>query len=290
MTLKHLFGATLLLCLSNPTFAQTCTDAPSGTGLQLLCGARHAGPGAIDLNSKGVSTFSVGLTRDNGATYTNTATVGETLQIRGEVRPEPGDAGMTGDIFVVDRIAGTSTFTMKNQAGLWEPWPGAVDDLVPFLEDVPLNAPIQVDMFSGTLAVAAEHRFFLGYLPSSGALRYHFSGLPVSITEPTQSPLEEATDYFAAKINNDVVAYCLACHISGGQADGLSVHKFVPGSDAGALSTNFEQFRTLFRARGKVYILTKVSGGNSHVGGVVLPPSSFQYMELEILLDMLAGL
>jgi hypothetical protein len=66
------------------------------------------------------------------------------------------------------------------------------------------------------------------------------------------------------------------------------LHTFVTGSSQASIDTNFNQFRALFNARGKVFILAKVRGENTHVGGAILPSSSAQYRDLETFLDLLA--
>src|SRR5215211_5718040 len=98
MTLKRLvrvIAAGALLCITGGhLLAQTTT-------METRQGSRHAGPGAV---TPSASTFAVGITRDNGATFVNTASVSDTVEIRGEVRPEPANVGLPADIFVVDRV------------------------------------------------------------------------------------------------------------------------------------------------------------------------------------------
>lgn len=260
------------------------------TSMETRQGSRHAGPGAVDPSA---STFAVGITLDNGATFVNSAAVSDTVEIRGEVRPEPANVGLPADIFVVDRVIDGNgahiSFSMRSSAGVWLPWNGTVSLLVPFLEDVPLQANHPFTMFSGTLGTEGDHRIFLGYMAPDGILRYHTSGLPVTITAaPSQNPLVEAQAYYEASIHTGVVPFCLECHVQGGAASGQSLHTFVFGSSQAAIDTNFSQFQTLFNARGKAYILAKARGELTHVGGVVLPASSSQYQNLETFLDLLA--
>ncbi|MEY4642984.1 MAG: hypothetical protein RLZZ227_2978 [Pseudomonadota bacterium] len=269
-----------LLGLSGHVLAQN-------TALQTLPGSRHAGPGQVAASS---SSFALGMTRDNGASFVSTAGVSDSVEIRGEIRPEQADVGQAADIFVVDRLLDTGQFLMRNQDGVWVPWNATVSTLVPFREKVTLTSALSVSMFSGVLGTTGNHRIFLGYLPPGGPLRYHTSGLPITITStPTQSPLEQATAYFAANIHAPVVqSNCIACHVTGGSAQGLAMNIFVQGGASTQLDANFTQFRNLFNAKGKAYILGKVRGDNGHLGGRVLLSGSVDYRNLETFLDLLA--
>lgn len=250
-------------------------------------GSRHVGPGAVDSST---STFAVGVTLDGGASFVSSAGLDDTVEIRGEIRPEADNIGQPADIFVVDRLLGGG-FLMRDQSGAWIPWDVSVDTLVPFREGVLLDDVQSIDMFSGTLGRAGEHAIFLGYLPPDGILRYHTSGLPVTITETsTQTPLEQAEASFESTINPNVVPFCLDCHVAGGAAHGLAQHVFVHGSSDSAIDTNFNQLRSLLSSRGKAYILAKVRGENAHVGGMVLSSSSQQYRDLQSFLELLEQL
>jgi hypothetical protein len=263
MTIKRLvrlaaIGA--LLSIAGQLLAQSTT-------MTTLQGSRHAGPGAVNPSS---STFGVGITL-NGSTFVNTAAVNQSVQIRGEIRPEAANVGQTASIFVVDRLLGGG-FMMRNQSGAWVSWNGSVASLAPFKVNETLDQVESVEMFTGTLGTTGDHRIFLGYLPPDGILRYHTSGLPISITAASSgggSALEQATALFASKINNNVVQNsCIACHIDGGLAGHL--HTFVLGSGTAALNTNFQVFRGLI-ARGKPFLMNYVASTNtSHSGGMAV--------------------
>ncbi len=278
--LVRLVAAGALLGFTGQLFAQ-------GTTLTTLQGSRHAGPGAVTSSS---STFGVGITLDNGATYVSTASVSQTVQIRGEVRPEAADVGLLGDIFVVDRQLngpGTSddVFLMRNQSGTWVSWNVQVATLVPFLEDQTLDAVETVNMFTGTLGTVGDHRIFLGYLPPTGALRYHTSGLAVTITAAqTQTPQAQATALFASKISPNIVQnICISCHIANGAAG--NVHTFLPGSGQAQLDANFLVMDNLL-SMGKVTLLARVRGVN-HTGGAVLNQGTTDYNDFEQFLTLL---
>lgn len=164
----RLISIVVLLSLTGLSFAQTT-----------LGGYRHDGPGRV---APSTSTFSVGVSRDNGATFVSTATVGETVLIRGEIRPEAANVGQPADIFVVARLLDNNTFLMRTSSGAWVSWNGTVSQLQPFRRNEVLDAVEPLDLFTGTLATAGDHRLFLGYMSADGILRYHVSGLPLNIT------------------------------------------------------------------------------------------------------------
>ncbi|HEY0963840.1 MAG TPA: hypothetical protein VGE69_15930 [Pseudomonadales bacterium] len=246
-------------------------------------GSRHAGPGAVNPST---ATFAVGVTRDSGASFVTTAGINDTVQIRGEIRPEADNIGQTADIFVVDRLLGGG-FKMRDQSGVWIDWNASVSSLVPFREDVFLDAVESVDMFSGTLGLAGEHRLFLGYLPPDGILRYHTSGSPLAIAEvSTQTPQEQAKALFAMTIHQGIVQdNCTFCHRPGDGAT-AGVHQFAIGSGQAEIDANFEKFNAMM-ARGKDYILGKVRGENGHLGGAALPRNSAAYPDFERFLTLL---
>jgi hypothetical protein len=269
----------ILFSFSGQALAQSTT-------LQTLQGSRHDGPGRVATSA---STFAVGITRDNGATFVSTASVADTVQIRGEIRPEPANVGLAADIFVVDRLLDTGAFLMRNQAGVWVPWGATVSTLVPFLEKVTLTTALSVDMFSGTLGTAGNHRIFLGYLPPDGILRYHTSGLPVTITaqSQTQTPQQQANALFAAKISPNIVPQCAACHFPGTTIAPTASHTFVDGNGSAELTSNFNSFKSLLTLRGKAFILAKVRGDNSHQGGQIFSANSQSYRDLDEFLTLL---
>ena len=273
--LGRIATACILLILPGSLLAQAAMETRQGS--------RHAGPNAVNAST---ATFSVGVTRDNGASFISNAGINDTVEIRGEIRPEADNVGQPADIFVVDRLL-SGGFKMRDQSGVWIDWNASVSTLVPFREDVFLDAVETIDMFSGTLGLAGEHRLFLGYLPPDGVLRYHTSGLPLTIAEvSTQTPLEQAKALFASTIHPNIVqGNCIACHVPGYELT-AGVHQFVQGSGQAEIDANFEKFSGMI-ARGKDYILGKVRGENGHLGGAALPANFPGYSDFEQFLTLL---
>lgn len=272
-----------LLCLS--LLASVCVNVlAQGGSLQVFSGFRHEGPNRV---SDSNATFALGTTRDNGATYITSAGVADTVQIRGELRPDPAHIGQLADIYVVDRVLETNAFRMRTQDDVWVPWGVTVATLVPYREDVPLTAAVQVDMFSGTLGTEGNHRIFLGYAPADGVLRYHTSGLPLSVTQ-AGSAREQAFNLFTSTVSPNIVAVtCSACHVNGGSAPSVGAYalRTPPASN---LQANFDIFRGLVQQRGANFVLSKASGGNEHSGGVQLMPGSSEYQQFGSFLNLLA--
>jgi hypothetical protein len=125
------------------------------------------------------ASFALGLTRDNGQSWLTTARVGDNVKVVGYIKPEAQHIGQKVDVFVVDRL--NLAFRMKNLDGVFLPWDGRVPNLVPFIEDVTLTDNMQVNIFTGTLGVSGDHRFFLGYMPTDGVLRYTPNALRLTI-------------------------------------------------------------------------------------------------------------
>jgi hypothetical protein len=264
--------------LSAPAFGQT-------TARKELAGGRHAGPGAVTESN---ATYAIGLSLDGGATFVETARLADTISITGIIRPEPEHVGQTADIFIVDRI-NIANFEMRTQDGVYVPWNGNVASLIPWRENQVLTNEFPVEIFTGTLGVAGDHRLFLGYLPADGILRYTPTAHRIDIT--TQSAREQAEEFFPEAISTNIVqAACIACHVSGGAAQGLALHTFVRVSNANHLTVNFNQFENLVMQRGRQHVLSKVLGGLAHGGGQQLVQNSQEYRDLDSFLTLLEQL
>jgi len=270
----HLLAFAACVCLSLSSQAQTIapTEVRGAIFDRTALGA--------DTNA----TFAIGLTRDNGSTFDTTARLSDTVRITGTIRPETALVGQTADIFLVDRVNGA--FTMRNQDGNYVSWnTGAIRDLVPFRDNATLGASMEVDFYNGTLGASGEHKLFLGYMPADGQLRY--TPVPHKITVTEQSARDQAQELFASKVSANVVqSRCILCHVSGGSAAG-SLHIFVRTSNANHLTINFSQFETLVNQRGRSYVLSNVTGGQGHGGGVQLTTGMQEYKDLDTMLQLL---
>jgi hypothetical protein len=96
---------------------------------------------------------------------------------------------------------------------------------------------------------------------------------------------EQALQYFSEHLANQVVgSSCINCHVNGGlaQATGLI---FVPGDDA----ANLNAIRSFIEANADDgdLLLTKMSGGQQHGGGMQFGDESSEYRAMRNLIDIL---
>jgi hypothetical protein len=231
------------------------------------------------------ASFAIGMTRDAGSSYITTASLNDTVSIVGEVRPEAELIGQKADIFVVERVNGA--FTMKRADGTYIPWNGLVADLTPFKQAATLAGTVNVDIFSGMLGVSGDHRVFLGYRPADGILRY--TPFPLQLTVSSESPTEQARALFDSTISPDIIqSRCMQCHIPGGAAQAGGAYHIFNLPLAANLESNFRIFQGLVGFRGVDYILTKVTGGYQHGGGVQLTQNMAEYASLRTFISLLA--
>ena len=256
-----------------------------------IAGAQQDIPGVRFVNSSERTAdsnahFTLGLSLDDGQTFTDSARVGDHVRIIGTIRPEAEQIGQSADIFVVDRV--NLVFMMKTRDGVFVNWNGRVPDLVPVEEGVTLGEEMQVDVFSGPLGTTGDHRFFLGYLAEDGFLRYTPEPIRIDILPEQQDPRETAFALFESVVSPQIVGgICIDCHVSGGLADtGGAFHIFQEPVSA-SLQTNFDIFDALVARNGVGGILAKVRGENFHGGGFVLSPTSQLYEDFEAFLNLL---
>lgn len=231
------------------------------------------------------ASFALGLTLDDGSSFRTSALLSDSVRIMGRIRPDPAHVGQTADIFLVDRV--NLVFMMKNQDGNFVPWDARVPTLVPFLEAQTLSADMEVEVFSGTLGEAGDHRIFIGYLPAGGSLHYTPEPHRLEITE--ESPSERAFAMFSSTISPDIVeTLCIQCHVSGGSAHAGGAYHIFRSPPGDYLESNFSIFQGLVKNRSVSYILSKVTGGSSHGGGVQLTSGSQEYQALAEFLELVA--
>jgi len=100
----------------------------------------------------------------------------------------------------------------------------------------------------------------------------------------------DALTLFEANVSSQIVdSRCVVCHVDGGVASDTEIIFQNGGSDS--LTENFGQLQSFINSRSdsRDYILTKVSGGNGHGGGVQLPAGSADYNALQSFIDTVLG-
>jgi hypothetical protein len=229
--------------------------------------------------------FAVGLTLDGGKSFITAANTGVQAQIQGTITPDPAHIGKKGDLFVVLNIGGS--FNMRNVDGAFVPWNGQIASLVPAREGVTLAATQSVDVYQGAMVLAGDYRVFIGYLPASGSgLIYTPTPLLLNISQKA-----DATTIFEASIHDSIIQpRCVVCHVKGGVADGRSTLLF--SRDSTQDRQNFDIFKSFYNQKTNAfdYVLSKISGGDRHVGGIQLPKGSADYQLMESFLTTLEGL
>lgn len=249
------------------------------------------------------ATFTIGLSKDGGTSFTTTAATSDSIRLIGTVKPEAAQVGETADIFVVANYNGQ--FFMRNSNGAFVPWNGQVATIVPFLTGRTLTASYEVDFLTGKIPYAGNFALFLGYKAANNVLTYTASPAQITMTAPvvepppppppppapTQTPLEQAQTFFNEKIENPVVQnLCSVCHTKNGVADGSGI-LYVGLSNSSHLSLNFTTMRNAFRSYGRAGLLSRSMGGNSHAGGQVFTSTSQQsYKDFDTFLQMLEKL
>lgn len=244
-----------------------------------LTGARHAGPGRIDASS---AVFKVVLSRAGAAASVPDADTREMVLLQGTIQPETAHVGKAADLFVVHKLEG-SGFSMLDATGRFRPWNGHVADLVPATR-TQLAPQVQIAIFAGRVNVAGTHLLYLGYRSADGQLHYTSAPHVIAIRE---SPLDAARRLYTETIAPVILPLCLRCHYAGGPAPD-AVHVFAGIESPDHMEFNIAQFRLLLRPpRDKAHVLSKVQGGRTHGGDVVVPANGAEFLALEHFLTLL---
>ncbi len=228
--------------------------------------------------------FSAGLSLDNGQSFRATANTNDNLLIRASITPDPAHVGMTGDIFIVENIG--NSFFMRTSSGIFVPWSFKPAELVPALENVTLTSTLVIDAYKGKIATAGTHAIFVAYLPGDGRSLVYTSA---PLTFNVAGAVDVLSHFEDALFDNMVLKRCVLCHVKGGIADGRTELIFI--NDSNLSWENFDIFKAFFGKKPDAYnyILSKVSGGNGHAGGIQLPLGSSDYKSMADFLVMLEG-
>lgn len=255
----------------NPTFVNGAKHSPAGTSL-----------------NTNVS-FSLLMTLTGDATLRDSADTGQDVTIDAVIHPESADIGSSADVFLVDLVPPVPT--MRDTDGNFVPWDGKPSSLVPALQGVTLADNMGVDVFSGTLGTAGQHRLYVGFMVGD-TLYFTPSALKITIQDPPVGPTppsakEQAMALFESVISPRIVqGRCIACHVSGGLADNPSSPIFARNTQADHLNVNFEEWQWVKSFRSTNYLLNKVLGFG-HEGGRQLLQGSSDFNNLVDFLDLL---
>ena len=150
--------------------------------------------------------------------------------------------------------------------------------LLAFLGFSPLTASADPEMRSGELFDTIQGQRGLSELPPKG------EGSPGGGSgsgEPPTDPEAEANAFFEDEMHPLVYPTCyLSCHQSGGLAGGSDLVLSGPGSNQIAANNSaFVNYITIFESSSR--LLSQISGGNGHPGGVVYSTSSSGYQTIK---------
>lgn len=228
--------------------------------------------------------FAIGLTVDSGHSWQTTANLNQNVLVKGSLDPVPAHVGGKADIFIVSLSGGK--FTMQTVDGAWVTWNGKIAELQPAQEEVTLTASQEVTIFQGGLSTSGQYKFYIGYLPASGsALIYTTTAATYDVSAAGADP----QTYFEEEIFDDIVmTKCTLCHVEGAVLNLSDLH-FI--KDANLAQQNYDIFAAFYAQQPDAYnyVLTKVSGGNSHGGGQQLPLGGTDYQKMAAFLDLLGG-
>lgn len=126
------------------------------------------------------ATITGGVSKDNGATITDSGTFSATdaLDVFATIQVDSNDVGTQGDIMVVAVLNGQ--LFMKTSGSTWEVWDGTAEGLQPMKSVDSLAATETVEVASGLTGLAGDFQFFVGYQNEAGDIIYNSS--PITFT------------------------------------------------------------------------------------------------------------
>lgn len=115
----------------------------------------------------------------------------------------------------------------------------------------------------------------------------------VPADEPVTVPVPDAANqFYLDNVSEQIIQNrCIACHVSGGAADGSANLLFVNSDQPNYQTINQQRILEFLTLEGVTldYFLNKASGGQGHVGGPQLPVGSEGYENLRSYLELLTG-
>ena len=221
----------------------------------------------------------------------NALTTASDIDLTLSLAPQASHRGLKADIYTVI-VAGGKFFKLTPD-GSYAPWNGAVQTLTPFVTAQTLGSANQFTLLDGTMAEAGSYLYFAAY-SVEGESRLLFTPDPaqLSIKESTSLPDEsnsQAAETFAAEVEDTIVqSKCVLCHVEGGLARNSAL-QFQRTNTASALN-NFGALSAYIEENGAELFLSKVTGGNGHVGGIQLGEGSEGYKAIEKVIEEISTL
>lgn len=225
--------------------------------------------------------FFGGASANNGLSFGSDFGFSDALDITGEIRPEAGHVGTTGNLYIVAQLG--EDLLYRDTAGNYLPWdinniatlqPTAVDktlaaaEALTIVDDVPLGP-------AGVSGVTLSVFFAYDTTAVPGELYYSGTPVSVSIAEEQQPPTEpQSQTLFNQNISEQIIlapGKCIICHVSGGAASATPLI-YVPSSTPDFASTNYNALVDYMQTAPNAAstLIAKPQGQQSHSGGIQL--------------------
>ncbi len=225
------------------------------------------------------STFQLSVTSGQLA---NALTTSSDIELSLTLAPQESHQGLKASVYTVI-VAGGKFFKLAED-GSYGPWNGTVEDLTPFATNQTLKSTNRFTLLDGKMAEAGSYLYFAAY-GVEGESRLLFTPDPAQIAVAKSDVLPDETtsvaaETFEAQLESTVVqAKCILCHVEGGLARSSAL-QFQRTNTASALN-NFASLSAYVEEKGADLLLSKITGGDGHAGGMQLSQDSDGYEAFE---------
>ena len=266
ITLSRTLAAVGLISVALTSFAATTTR------IATISSATTDG-------SASSSTFQLSVTSGQLA---NALTTSSDIELSLALAPQASHRGLKASVYTV--IVAGGKFFKLTEDGSYVSWNGTVEDLTPFATNQTLESTNRFTLLDGKMAEAGSYLYFVAY-GVEGESRLLFTPDPAQITVTESDVLPDdttsvAAETFEAELESAVVqAKCILCHVEGGLARNSSL-QFQRTNTASALN-NFASLSAYIDEKGAELLLSKITGGDGHAGGMQLSQDSEGYQAFE---------
>jgi hypothetical protein len=123
--------------------------------------------------------FGAGASPNDGLTTSSIFAADDKVLIAGSVTPQPGDAGMPGEVFVV--LSTDTALAYLDVNGNYINWDENLNSLQPAFERTALKSAESFNVFSGSVQ-SGVYRLFLGYrLTEGGPLHFNTKAFRITV-------------------------------------------------------------------------------------------------------------
>ena len=225
------------------------------------------------------STFQLSVTSGQLA---NALTTSSDIELSLALAPQQSHRGLRASVYTV--IVAGGKFFKLTEDGSYALWNGTIEDLTPFATNQTLESTNRFTLLDGKMAEAGNYLYFVAY-GVEGETRLLFTPDPAQIVVAESDVLPDnsssvAAETFEAELESAVVqAKCILCHVEGGLARNSSL-QFQRTNTASALN-NFASLSAYVDEKGVELLLSKITGGDGHAGGMQLSRDSEGYQAFE---------